>query len=153
MDKKNKSSVGSTQKTRYESSKNAEKIKPRGNSLAISGKGGIIVSKVMLARAEICATFDGLQVARSRSPGSPSKRSNSERGFEQNRVHVNLRAKSEKEERKSMKKKLLAGILAHPDFPRLMADLEIYVNGTALKQAQGCKRHSGHDERNCYKKA
>ena len=23
------------------------------------------------------------------------------------------------------------------DFPRLMADLEIYVNGTALKQAQG----------------
>ena len=27
--------------------------------------------------------------------------------------------------------------MAHPDFPRLMADLEIYVNGTALKQAQG----------------
>ena len=26
---------------------------------------------------------------------------------------------------------------AHPDFPRLMADLEIYVNGPALKQAQG----------------
>ena len=25
----------------------------------------------------------------------------------------------------------------YPDFPRLMADLEIYVNGTALKQAQG----------------
>ena len=28
-------------------------------------------------------------------------------------------------------------LAAHPDFPRLMADLEIYVNGTALKQAQG----------------
>ena len=28
-------------------------------------------------------------------------------------------------------------LVAHPDFPRLMADLEIYVNGTALKQAQG----------------
>ena len=48
---------------------------------------------------------------------------------------------------------LLCELAAHPDFPRLMADLEIYVNGTALKQAQGAKRHSGHDERNCYKKA
>ena len=32
---------------------------------------------------------------------------------------------------------LLCELAAHPDFPRLMADLEIYVNGTALKQAQG----------------
>ena len=31
----------------------------------------------------------------------------------------------------------LSDEMAHPDFPRLMADLEIYVNGTALKQAQG----------------
>lgn len=28
-------------------------------------------------------------------------------------------------------------LAAHPDFPRLMADLEIYVNGTAVKQVQG----------------
>ena len=27
---------------------------------------------------------------------------------------------------------LLCELAAHPDFPRLMADLEIYVNGTAL---------------------
>ena len=32
---------------------------------------------------------------------------------------------------------LLCELAVHPDFPRLMADLEIYVNGTALKQAQG----------------
>ena len=32
---------------------------------------------------------------------------------------------------------LLCELATHPDFPRLMADLEIYVNGTALKQAQG----------------
>ena len=31
---------------------------------------------------------------------------------------------------------LLCELAAHPDFPRLMADLEIYVNGTALKQVQ-----------------
>ena len=28
-------------------------------------------------------------------------------------------------------------LAAHSDFPRLMADLEIYVNGTAVKQVQG----------------
>ena len=28
-------------------------------------------------------------------------------------------------------------LAAHPDFPRLMADLEIYVNGIATKQVQG----------------
>ena len=27
-------------------------------------------------------------------------------------------------------------LATHPDFPRLMADLEIYVNGTAVKQVQ-----------------
>ena len=27
-------------------------------------------------------------------------------------------------------------LAVHPDFPRLMADLEIYVNGTAVKQVQ-----------------
>ena len=32
---------------------------------------------------------------------------------------------------------LLCELAAHPDFPRLMADLEIYVNGTAVKQVQG----------------
>ena len=48
---------------------------------------------------------------------------------------------------------LLCELAAHPDFPRLMADLEIYVNGTALKQAQGANAIVGHDERNCYKKA
>ena len=31
---------------------------------------------------------------------------------------------------------LLCKLAAHPDFPRLMADLEIYVNGTAVKQVQ-----------------
>ena len=31
---------------------------------------------------------------------------------------------------------LLCELAAHPDFPRLMADLEIYVNGTAVKQVQ-----------------
>ena len=31
---------------------------------------------------------------------------------------------------------LLCELTAHPDFPRLMADLEIYVNGTAVKQVQ-----------------
>ena len=32
---------------------------------------------------------------------------------------------------------LLCELAEHPDFPRLMADLEIYVNGTAVKQVQG----------------
>lgn len=32
---------------------------------------------------------------------------------------------------------LLCELAAHPDFPRLMADLEIYVNGVATKQVQG----------------
>lgn len=32
---------------------------------------------------------------------------------------------------------LLCELAAHPDFPRLMADLEIYVNGVAVKQVQG----------------
>ncbi len=32
---------------------------------------------------------------------------------------------------------LLCELAAHPNFPRLMADLEIYVNGTAVKQVQG----------------
>ena len=31
---------------------------------------------------------------------------------------------------------LLCELAAHPDFPRLMADFEIYVNGTAVKQVQ-----------------
>ena len=31
---------------------------------------------------------------------------------------------------------LLCGLATHPDFPRLMADLEIYVNGVAVKQVQ-----------------
>ena len=32
---------------------------------------------------------------------------------------------------------LLCELAAHPDFIKLMADLEIYVNGTAVKQVQG----------------
>ena len=32
---------------------------------------------------------------------------------------------------------LLCELATHPDFPRLMADLEIYVNGIAAKQVQG----------------
>ena len=32
---------------------------------------------------------------------------------------------------------LLCELAAHPDFVKLMADLEIYVNGTAVKQVQG----------------
>ena len=31
---------------------------------------------------------------------------------------------------------LLCELATHPDFPRLMADLEIYVNGVAVKQVQ-----------------
>ena len=31
---------------------------------------------------------------------------------------------------------LLCELATHPDFPRLMADLEIYVNGVAGKQVQ-----------------
>ena len=31
---------------------------------------------------------------------------------------------------------LLCELVAHPDFPRFMADLEIYVNGVAVKQVQ-----------------
>ena len=31
---------------------------------------------------------------------------------------------------------LLCELAVHPDFPRLMADLEIYVNGVAVKQVQ-----------------
>ena len=31
---------------------------------------------------------------------------------------------------------LLCELAAHPDFPRLMADIEIYVNGVAVKQVQ-----------------
>ena len=53
---------------------------------------------------------------------------------------------------------LLCELAVHPDFPRLMADLEIYVNGTALKQAQGQagterKCHCGYYERNHYEAA
>ena len=32
---------------------------------------------------------------------------------------------------------LLCELAAHPDFPRLMAEIEIYVNGVAVKQVQG----------------
>lgn len=32
---------------------------------------------------------------------------------------------------------LLCELAVHPDFPRLMAGLEIYVNGIAAKQVQG----------------
>ncbi len=32
---------------------------------------------------------------------------------------------------------LLCELATHPDFPRLMAELEIYVNGVAVKQVQG----------------
>ena len=32
---------------------------------------------------------------------------------------------------------LLCELAAHPDFLRIMADLEIYVNGVAVKQVQG----------------
>ena len=32
---------------------------------------------------------------------------------------------------------LLCELAAHPDFVKLMADIEIYVNGTAVKQVQG----------------
>ena len=32
---------------------------------------------------------------------------------------------------------LMCELATHPDFPRLMADLEIYVNGIATKQVQG----------------
>ena len=35
-----------------------------------------------------------------------------------------------------MDNSLLCELATHPDFPRLMADLEIYVNGTAVKQVQ-----------------
>ena len=35
-----------------------------------------------------------------------------------------------------MDNSLLCELAAHPDFPRLMADLEIYVNGVAGKQVQ-----------------
>ena len=31
---------------------------------------------------------------------------------------------------------LLYELAAHPDFPRLMTDLEIYVNGVVVKQVQ-----------------
>ena len=34
---------------------------------------------------------------------------------------------------------LLCELAAHPDFPRLMADLEIYVNGVAGKQVQSAR--------------
>ena len=40
---------------------------------------------------------------------------------------------------------LLCELAVHPDFPRLMADLEIYVNGTAVKQVQSAtimKQHN-----------
>ena len=42
---------------------------------------------------------------------------------------------------------LLCELAAHPDFPRLMADLEIYVNGTAVKQVQSASLN-GHALRN-----
>ena len=46
---------------------------------------------------------------------------------------------------------LLCELAAHPDFPRLMADLEIYVNGIAGGEAgTNRKRHSEHYERNHY---
>lgn len=48
---------------------------------------------------------------------------------------------------------LLCELATHPDFPRLMADLEIYVNGIATKQVQGCKRHCGRCKRNDYETA
>ena len=35
-----------------------------------------------------------------------------------------------------MDNSLLCELATHPDFPRLMADLEIYVNGVAVKQVQ-----------------
>ena len=48
---------------------------------------------------------------------------------------------------------LLCELAVHPDFPRLMADLEIYVNGMAVKQVQSRKRHCGYYERNHYEAA
>ena len=48
---------------------------------------------------------------------------------------------------------LLCELAAHPDFPRLMADLEIYVNGTAVKTGTERKRHCGHHECNDYETA
>ncbi len=48
---------------------------------------------------------------------------------------------------------LLCELAAHPDFPRLMADLEIYVNGVAGKTGTECKRHCGRCERNHYEAA
>ena len=36
-----------------------------------------------------------------------------------------------------MDNSLLRELATHPDFPRFMADLEIYVNGIAIKQVQG----------------
>ena len=44
---------------------------------------------------------------------------------------------------------LLCELAAHPDFPRLMADLEIYVNGIAETSAER-KRHCRRCERNHY---
>ena len=32
---------------------------------------------------------------------------------------------------------LFCELATHPDFPRLMAELEIYVNGVAIKRVQG----------------
>ena len=48
---------------------------------------------------------------------------------------------------------LLCELATHPDFPRLMADLEIYVNGMAVKAGAERKRHCGYYERNHYEAA
>ena len=48
---------------------------------------------------------------------------------------------------------LLCELATHPDFPRLMADLEIYVNGRSGKAGAGRKRHCGRCERNDYETA
>ena len=45
---------------------------------------------------------------------------------------------------------LLCELATHPDFPRLMADLEIYVNGRGGKTGTECKRHCGRRECNDY---
>ena len=48
---------------------------------------------------------------------------------------------------------LLCELAAHPDFPRLMADLEIYVNGIGSQAGAERKCHCGRCERNHYEAA
>ncbi len=48
---------------------------------------------------------------------------------------------------------LLCELATHPDFPRLMADLEIYVNGIGRQTGAECKCHSGRCECNDYEAA